>query len=211
LQCTLDIHETAGKDGRPVRIIRILVPRGDDAPYAVDDNKIYVRDEAETGLAVRDEIVNLVLRGQRRLAEIPAPSLTGVEGAAPILEAAAVPEEEQPPRTGVEVVSMEEREGGRYFTMRDLRNGSIVKNVTRTSARRLWHYAITEFAKLPVDLVHADIQWTGNLGLVRCHHQGGCQRYDFVQRTPQGARYYFGVTDDGLHGPWKRLVGIDDE
>ena len=33
-------------------------------PYAVDDNKIYVRSEAETGLAVRDEIVGLVLRGQ---------------------------------------------------------------------------------------------------------------------------------------------------
>ena len=45
-------------------VIRILVPRGDDPPYAVDDSKIYVRSEAETGLAVRDEIVGLVLRGR---------------------------------------------------------------------------------------------------------------------------------------------------
>ena len=44
LQCTLDVHETGGK-----KIIRVLVPRGVDPPYAVDDNKIYVRSEAETG------------------------------------------------------------------------------------------------------------------------------------------------------------------
>ena len=56
----------------------MLVPRGDDPPYAVDDNKIYVRDEAETGLAVRDEIVGLVLRGQRTAsptAPVQTPSL----------------------------------------------------------------------------------------------------------------------------------------
>ena len=58
LQCTLDVHETSSK-----KIIRVLVPRGDDPPYAVDDNKIYIRSEAETGLAVRDEIVGLVQRG----------------------------------------------------------------------------------------------------------------------------------------------------
>ncbi len=55
LHCTLDVHEIRGK-----KIMRVLIPRGDDPPYAVDDNKIYVRDEAETGLAVRDEIVGLV-------------------------------------------------------------------------------------------------------------------------------------------------------
>ncbi len=57
LQCSLDIHETGGK-----KIIVASVPRGIDPPYAVDDNKIYVRSEAETVLAVRDEIVGLVLR-----------------------------------------------------------------------------------------------------------------------------------------------------
>ena len=36
------------------------IPRGDDPPYAIDENKIYIRSEAETGLAVRDEIVQLV-------------------------------------------------------------------------------------------------------------------------------------------------------
>ncbi len=63
LACTIDIHEVKAK-----KIIRVLVPRGDDPPYALDDNKIYVRDEAETGLAVRDEIVGLVQRGKQIVA-----------------------------------------------------------------------------------------------------------------------------------------------
>jgi hypothetical protein len=206
LDCTLDVHETAGK-----KIIRILIPHGDDPPYALDDNKIYVRDEAETGLAVRDEIVNLVLRGHQPSVEAPA----ALELTSPALPAIplqeAISENEQPPRTGVEVVDVEERKGGRYYTMRDLRNNNVVKNVTPTSARRLWHYALTEHAKLPDDLSRVDVQWDGNIGLLRCHQQAGCQRYDFIQRTPAGLRYYFGVTDEGLHGSWKRLVGGDEE
>jgi hypothetical protein len=209
IQTTVDIHETAGK-----KVLRVLVPRGDDPPYAVDDNKIYVRDEAETGLAVRDEIVGLVKRGSR---EHPAAVLTTEA----IFEATdKVPAREQAvedgkngiaPRTGVEVVGMEERGGSRYFTMRDLRNGNVVKNVTRTSARRLWHYAIKEFAKLPADLSQAPVTWEGDLGLLRRHKQGNISRYDLVQRTPQGYRFYFGVTDDGIRGPWKKLVGAEDE
>jgi len=41
--------------------------------------------------------------------------------------------------------------------------------------------------------------------------QGKRANYDLVQRMPQGFRYYFGVTDDGIHGPWKQLVGQDEE
>src|SRR5438128_6563242 len=65
LEVEIDAQETAGK-----AVIRLQVPRGDDPPYAIDDNKIYVRDEAETTLAVRDEIVRLVQRNTR---PIPAP------------------------------------------------------------------------------------------------------------------------------------------
>ena len=207
LQCSLDIHETVGK-----KIIRVLVPRGDDPPYAIDDNKIYVRDEAETGLAVRDEIVGLVLRGKQQIAPAPVQSAVPAPEVSESREAVvtAAPTDEAP-RTGVEIVAVDEREGGRYYTMRDLRNGMVVKNVTRTSARRLWHYAITEYNKLPADLTHADIHWMGNMGLIRCHQQGKCERYDMLQRTPQGVRYFFGVTDDGIHGPWKALVGVEEE
>jgi hypothetical protein len=210
LQCTVDVHETAGK-----KIMRVLVPRGDDPPYAVDDNKIYVRDEAETGLAVRDEIVGLVLRGQRERLSITAPAEAPVDepGEIPAQQAPSetVSSDAQTPGTGVEVVTMEERDGNCYYTMRDLRNGMMVKNVTRSSARRLWHYAITEFAKLPQDLSQVPVQWNGDLGLLRHHKQGNSRRYDLVQRTAEGNRFYFGVTDDGIRGGWKAVVGAEDE
>jgi hypothetical protein len=208
LTCTLDIHEISGK-----KVIRILVPRGDDPPYAVDDNKIYVRSEAETALAVRDEIVDLVQRGlsPRLVSAEPIEIKLGAEIEAAPETVPAVAEVEAPPRTGVEVVSYEDREGARYFTMRDLRNSNVVKNVTRTSARRLWHYAITRFSRYPADLSQAGIHWQGNLGMVHSEKQGKSMRYDLVQRTPQGYRYYFGVTEDGIHGPWADLVGQEDE
>jgi PHP family Zn ribbon phosphoesterase len=209
IQPTLDVHETGGK-----KVLRVLVPRGDDPPYAVDDNKIYVRDEAETGLAVRDEIVGLVKRGLRELTASPVLSETISEKVVETPQSGKNGEEgngDIAPRTGVEVVGMEERGGSRYFTMRDLRNGNVVKNVTRTSARRLWHYAIKEFAKLPVNLSEAPLTWEGDLGLLRRQKQGNITRYDLVQKTSDGYRYYFGVTDDGIRGPWKRLVGAEDE
>ena len=106
---------------------------------------------------------------------------------------------------------MEERSGTPYYTMRDLRNGNVVKNVTRTSARRLWHYAITSFAKYPSDLAQLHIQWQNQFGLVNRYKQGKSWRYDLVQHTPPGYRYYFGVTEDGIHGPWEKLVGRADE
>lgn len=213
LQCSLDVHETTNK-----KVIRVLVPRGDDPPYAVDDNKIYIRSEAETGLAVRDEIVGLVLRGPGRSKQ---PSETLLESARPNIQVeksesiSDIPqkddESETAPRTGVEVVSVEERNEGRYYTMRDLRNNNVVKNVTRTSARRLWHYAITSYAKLSTEPNQVKIQWMGDYGLISSQKQGKGKRYDLAQRTPQGHRYFFGVTDDGIHGPWKALVGQDDD
>jgi hypothetical protein len=109
------------------------------------------------------------------------------------------------------VVGYEERSGTRYYTMRDLRNGNMVKNVTRTSARRLWHYAITAFAKYPADMSQASVQWQDDYGLVNRYKQGKSWRYDLVQRLPQGFRYYFGVTEDGIHGRWEQLVGQEDE
>lgn len=205
LQCALDIHETGGK-----KVIRILVPRGEDPPYAVDDNKIYVRSEAETGLAVRDEIVDLVVRGAPTSDKPEAGiSLVSLDQPQPA-EVATKTEEESPPRTGVEVVGVEERNGSKYYTVRDLRNGNVVKNVTKTSARRLWHYAITQYAKYPNDLSQIDINWQEDLGLVTKKKQGKGFRYDFVQRTAAGVRYYFGVTDDGIHGPWEKLVGREE-
>jgi hypothetical protein len=208
LAVTLDIHDFGGK-----KIIRVLIPRGEEAPYAVDDNKIYIRSEAETDLAIRDEIVGLVLRSPRLHLPVEEP----VQKVIPAVTEAQVETKleinkvEMAPRTGVEVVSVEERNGGRYYTMRDLRNGDVVKNVTLNSARRLWHYAITSFASLPANLSQAKVQWQGDYGLLGEHKQGQYVRWDFVQQTEGGYRYYFGVTADGLHGPWKALLGEEDE
>ena len=209
LQCTIDAHETEGK-----KILRILIPRGDDPPYAVDDNKVYVRDEAETGLAVRDEIVSLVLRTSSvRPAPQVKPEIDKRQVEEEVPQSPITPERDgdTPPRTGVEVVKVEERDGISYYTMRDLRNGNEVKNVTRVSARRLWHYAITEFDQLPADLSKVKIQWQGKVGLLGVQRQGKNVRYNLVERTPKGYRLYFGVTEDGIHGRWKGLVGSDDE
>ncbi|MGD0174433.1 MAG: RNA-binding domain-containing protein [Anaerolineales bacterium] len=195
----VDVKETGSK-----QIIRVIVPRGDDPPYAVEGSKIYVRDEDETGLAVRDEIVTLVERKQKpRMATAPASDAPPAPEPAPSVATGV-----DAPRTGVEVVTYEERDGVRYYTVRDLRNGSMVKNVTLASARRLWHYAIVEHDKLPP----ADaIAWQGDLAIVKKRSHRGESHYDLLQRTPNGIRCYYGVSEDGIHGEWKRLVGAEEE
>jgi hypothetical protein len=195
----------------------VLVPRGDDPPYAVDDNKIYVREEAETGLAVRDEIVQMVQRDAevgkisrgRPAAEAARAQPvvdTGTDQTATDADS-AIPA----PKTGVEIVAVEEREGVQYFTVRDLRNGNMVKNVTETSARRLWHYAITQYLNLPKDVRKAASSWEGELGLLRTRGRGKSRRYDLMQSVNGSTRLYFGVTEDGIHGDWKKLVGRESE
>lgn len=196
LSCQVD----AQKSGR-VSIIRVLVPRGDDPPYAVDDNKIYVREESDTGLAVRDEIVQLVRGG------------TEARQIAPAVEERREPKGKEQakgakaPKTGVEIVEVEDRDGTKYFTMRDLRNGNVVKNVTESSARRLWHYAITQWLQLPEDPRKAVKEWKGGLAVMRRRKRGRGSRWDLAQETNGLVRLYFGVTEDGIHGDWKELVG----
>ncbi len=207
LQCTLDIHDVSGK-----KIMRVLVPRGDEPPYAVDQNKIYVRSETETGMAVRDEIVELVKRSFLSVTPIgdtlalPAKETLDLTGHNMVEE-----DREAPPRTGVEVVAVDYLTDLPAYTMRDLRNGNVVKNVTQKSARRLWHYAITTHANLPEDVSKAKIDWQGNFGLIRRYKQEKKERYDLVQRTGSGYRFYFGVTEDGIHGQWKKLVGQEED
>jgi hypothetical protein len=189
LEVTVDVQATRG-----VKVVRVGVPRGDDPPYAIDDNKIYVRSEAETGLAVRDEIVNLVKRAQAGPVVVPLEEPAG---------------RIEPPRTGVEIVETGERKGTLYHTMRDLRNGNVVKNVTRKSARRLWHYAITQVEEHPVDA--SRVEWHGDIGLLKRREHAGRARYDLVQRDDGKLRVYYGVTEDGIHGEWARLVGLETD
>lgn len=205
LICTVDAHSTKGKN-----IIRILVPRGDDPPYAVDDNKIYVRVEAETGLAVRDEIVGLVERGKGS-SDISDRSPEEIVSKTQVKSKIKKDTGVQPPRTGVEIVNVVERNKVKYFTVRDLRNNNTVKNVTEKSARRLWHYAITNFAKLPQEIGNMNVEWKGKLGIIRKYKHGKRQVFDMVRRDKKDINYYFGVTEDGLHGPWRELAGVEGD
>jgi hypothetical protein len=200
LDVQADVQETRG-----ISLVRLVVPRGSDPPYAIDDNKIYVRDEADTNLAVRDEIVALV---QRTLVAAAPPA---VEQPAP-LPVTPSPAELPPPepgkiaspRTGVEIVHTATRKGQTFHHMRDLRNNNVVKNVTRQSARRLWHYAIMEKENNPVD--PAKVKWQGHIALLNAHKRGGVQRYDLVWRDKDKLRVYYGVTEDGISGEWLKLV-----
>lgn len=219
VDCAVDTQESRGKT-----VLRVIVPRGDDPPYAIEDYKFYVRDEAETSMAVRDEIVQLVLRGAgaapaRPPAEPQAPAPARPE---PVSEQepeeappAASPTPKAPPagrgapRTGVEIVATEERNGRLYHTMRDLRNGNLVKNVTRASARKLWHYALLEKESGAMD--PAGLAWQDDRALVKRTQRGGVTRYDLAERAGDLVRVYYGVTEDGIDDAWKAVIGAGDE
>jgi hypothetical protein len=213
LNIEIDAQETQGKT-----IIRILVPYGENRPYALNDNKIYLRDEAETNLAVRDEIVNLVRQGlvfnggEAVPEHQPVPRITSNVS----VPDAVLPDEPSddavfsihPPRSGVEIASTEERGGETYYTMRDLRNGSIVSNVTRSSARRLWDYAIKQHEGNP--LKPNKVEWHGDIGLWRRYEKAGSIRYDLVQKDNGHIRVYYGVTENGMHDQWADFLGDED-
>jgi hypothetical protein len=203
--------------------LQVIVPRGSEAPYALEGSYIYVRSENETGLAHRDEIVQLVRDALAvefaALSAVPAAEKTPiaeetVQGQpAPEIAAPGVALPVEPPRTGVEIVSSDVRKGVTYYSVRDLRNNRIVQNVTRASARRLWQYAIEEQEKRTCD--PSKIPWMGSIGICKSHKRGGKLRYDFAQRVDGQIFVYYGVTDDGIHGAWRKLVeaetGVEPE
>jgi hypothetical protein len=210
IEVTFAVHDT-----NKVKVVQINVPRGDDLPYAVDENKIYVRVESETVQAVRDEIVDIIRR--QTIVEVEQKPIEPTRSA-PIeparsapMELATQPEAAEPtitpPKVGVEIVDSVKRAGIVYHTVRDLRNGSVVRNVSRKSARKLWHYAITQYEQHPAE--KAEIKWVGELGLLAASKRAGAQRYDLVQRLPDGTlRVYYGVTEDGIHGEWQRVAEL---
>jgi hypothetical protein len=195
LTVSIDTLESQGR-----KVLRVVVPAGGDPPYAVDENKIYARAESETNMAVRDEIVGLVMKALKA-ARPPA-----LEAEVKVVEEVVAPSDQvTPPKTGVEILFTEERKGNRYYSLKDLRNGNVVHNVTQQSARKLWQYAVTESLKHAVK--PEGVQWKGDIGLIKRYKRGGKWRYDLAQRDPDGALHaYYGVTDDGIHGPWRQFV-----
>ena len=192
-----DVVKTQGKN-----VLRVAVPKGDNPPYTLDGVEIYVRQESETSRAMRDEIVQMV----RRSREAPA-AAKATQAVSVAMPPAPAGEEQRvtPPRTGVEVVEVLERDGTKYYALKDLRNGNLVQNVTRSSARRLWRYAITEYETQPVDA--GKVTWHGNIGSWKSRRRQGRKLYDLVQRGSDGKLHiYYGVTEDGIHGEWRQFA-----
>ncbi len=193
LEVEITTVETHGR-----QVLQISVPLGDDVPYAIDGTTIYLRQEAETNIAVRDEILALV---RQALVQEPAPGPAGAQAD----ETGRVSDGVEPPRTGVQIIETTERKGTLYHTMKDLRNGNIVRNVTRSSARKLWRYAIVEHEDKPVQ--ENQVQWCttdDRLGIWKSSTRAGKVRYDLVQRMPDGQyQVYYGVTEDGIDGAWR--------
>ena len=204
--------EVLKSQGRSV--LQLIVPRGSDVPYALESSYIYVRSENETGLAVRDEIVQLVR--DALAVEFAATVPVAPSEPRPVKPAVELAEEKPearaetivptitPPRTGVELVASQVRKGVRYYSVRDLRNMRVVHNVTLASARRLWQYAIEEAEKNPSN--PKKVEWVGDIGVWKKYKRGGKERQDLVQRVGDHLFVYYGVTEDGIHGPWRRLV-----
>jgi hypothetical protein len=139
-------------------------------------------------------------------------ALAGMRGRPAEPRAPETPVEPVPqgaPRTGVQVLSMEERSGAIYFTVRDLRNNLIVRNVTMKSARDLWHYAISQYADQPGG--PDDIEWKGNRSVLAGGVRAGKTRYDLAMRDDKGSTYvFYGVMQEGLDEGWKSLIAQYD-
>ncbi len=199
LEVTIDVQET-----QSIKVVRIIVPRGTRPPYAMDESEIYIRSESETTVAVRDEIVELTKRG---MSDKPTPAPVPVAVPQSQGEKAHVEEIStglEPPRTGVEISEISERNNTRYYTMRDLRNNNVVNNVTRRSARHLWRYAIEEAESNPVD--PQQVRWVDEIGVWKQREYRNRVRWDLVQRAGDELRTYYGVTEEGIHGKWTALL-----
>ncbi|WP_420642473.1 RNA-binding domain-containing protein [Candidatus Leptofilum sp.] len=187
------------------QIVRITVLPGQDKPYAIEDNLFYIRDDTETSLAVRDEIVRLVHTGhETSQAEAALPPLPPIGQLAPKITDAPSKVVETP-RTGVEIVKSEKRKGTYYHTVRDLRNGNLIKNVTRSSARKLWHYAITKVEENGAPKA-AEIAWQGNIAVLHVRKKNDNVWYDLAMREGDTIHYFYGVTDSGLNENWLSLI-----
>jgi hypothetical protein len=207
LEVQIEVLKSQGKN-----VLQVIVPRGSQVPYVLNESYIYIRSENETGLAVRDEILQLVrdaLAIEWAAAGAPTPSSAPTEAApsAPTETKTETPAPAltvTPPRTGVEIVAAEQRKGVWYYSVRDLRNMRVIQNVTLKSARRLWQYAIAEREKNPLD--PNTLNWVGNIAIVKAYKRAGKVRYDLAQRAGDQVFVYYGVTDDGIHDQWRQLI-----
>jgi hypothetical protein len=193
-------------------VLVVTIGSGSEKPYALTSGEIYVREDGSTTVANRDQIVNMVKSaiGTRPTGAIAEDSKAAKEVSRTqitVSENGTAPKTEDGPmpRTGVEIVSSEQRDGTVYHTMRDLRNHKIVENVTHDSARRLWRYAIKQ--RESGEPTVESITWDGSLGVVRVQKQrNGTYRYDLAYRENGTMHVFYGVTETGMPEEWKNVV-----
>jgi len=178
----------------------------DDVPYAIEDNKIYVRDEAETNLAVRDEIVQLVRRKAAVQAPVHCPKLRRSSLRLPAA------------KLRLHRMAKSRRHRLAWENRRDRRAWRHpVSHHARSAKRQRGSERHAQIGPQPVALcisqhesrpVEVDkVAWRGDLGMLDQLQTRRQNRYDLVQRLPEGRlRVYYGVTDDGIHGEWRKIV-----
>ena len=221
--------EILANDGGEV--LRIGVDAGDSKPYCLDGSKFYVRNDAETSLALRDEIVALVLESVGLSSDLvdsgetdDAPAAADPTGAGKSGDSRGrsskgsggrgkqgSTESDDPfylPQDGVEIVDSETRGGTTYYVVRNLRNQRSVGNVTRKGARKLWNYAIAQYEDSPVK--SDQIRWKENVGYIRSGKRAGKKRFDLALREGSGLRVFYGVTSEGMEGAWAQFVEEGD-
>ena len=211
-------------------VLRLGVDAGDAKPYCLDGSKFYVRNDAETSMALRDEIVALVLESVGLSSDLVASGDS--EDAAPADPAEALQTENSRDRTsrgssgrakqdsaslndpfylpqdGVEIVDSETRGGTTYYVVRNMRNQRSVGNVTRKGARKLWNYAIAQNEDSPVKA--SEIRWKENVGYIRSGKRAGKKRFDLALREGSDLRVFYGVTSEGMEGAWAQFVDVSD-
>lgn len=176
--------------GRNILRVEVRAPLA--PPYLDAQGGIYVRRDGETARANRGEVLQLA---RRALAEgATSPLDNGQE--LPV------------PRSGVEVIDAQRRNGEWQYEIRDLRT---TPGVVRERAQGLWGYAIDRYEELRdgrVDL-QSQIKWAGRLGLWRSYRQANRTKYDLVHRDANGVidHVFYGVSDWGLNEPWQVLLG----
>jgi hypothetical protein len=172
-------------------VLRIEVRAVQAPPYMMRGGVVFVRRDCETVPAARGEILQLARRAFAEGATTPLDN--GQDLALP--------------RSGVEVVSAQRRNGEWQYEIRDLRT---TPGIVRERSQGLWAYAIDRHEDLRdgrVDL-QAQIKWAGRLGLWRSYRQGNRTKYDLVHRDANGVidHVFYGVSDWGLSEAWQVLL-----
>jgi PHP family Zn ribbon phosphoesterase len=183
---SLELMSYEGKD-----IVRVEIKAEEVPPYVSTEGAVYIRREGETVLANRAEIIQLC---RRALAENGDLLNDGVHDL-------------DLPRSGVEIIGGQRRNGMWLYEVRDLRTTA---GVTRDRAQGLWAYAIGRHEDLRdgrLDL-YSQVRWRGQLGLWRAYRQGNRTKYDLVHRDANGMvdHIFYGVSDWGLSEGWLALL-----